>query len=247
VKRRDFFAGVLALGVSRGVAQTTISHSKALSGSRFIAGDVEYVLADVMAPPLYVMGDRAPAYFTHSRSALQMLLSNGVETHDALPPTRWGVKPVFAMGYGAEETLQEILTRLGAVRVAPQTEDHDFIRRLFALEQEARAARLGLWALEDYRVFDAKKAAGAIGAYNLIEGLVLRAEKNGSRFYLNFGEDFREDFTAGAASRLATRWRKNGADLAALNGANIRVRGFVEAINGPSIDLKHPLQIERLD
>lgn len=205
------------------------------------------MLADVMAPPLYVLDDRSPAYFAQSRSALQMLLSSGVETHDALPPTRWGVKPVFATPYDADETLQETLVRLGAVRVAPQTEDHDFIRRLLALEQEARAARLGLWALEDYRVFDAKKAAGAIGAYNLIEGLVLRAEKNGSRFYLNFGEDFREDFTAGAASRFATRWRKNGADLAALNGANIRVRGFVEAINGPSIDLKHPLQIERLD
>lgn len=212
-----------------------------------MSGDVEYVLADVMAPPLYVLDDQAPAYFAQSRSALQTLLSNGVETHDALPPTRWGVKPVFATPYDADETLQETLVQLGAVRVAPQTENHDFIRLLLALEQEARAAGSGLWALENYRIFDAMNAFGAIGDYNLVEGPVLRAEKNGSRFYLNFGEDFRKDFTAGAASRLYARWLKNGVDLAAFEGAKIRVRGFVEAINGPSIDLKHPLQIERLD
>ncbi|MFC2953883.1 hypothetical protein ACFOOP_18235 [Marinicaulis aureus] len=247
MKRRYLLGGVLALGVSRSFAQTIVPNAQALSGSRFLAGDVEYLLADVMAPPLYVLGDQAPAYFERSRIALQALLSSRVDVEDALPPTRWGVKPVIVKVAGAEETLQETLTRAGAVRVTPQTENHDFIRRLLALEQEARTGKTGLWALQDYRIFDADKAYGAVGAYNLIEGTVLRAEKHGSRFYLNFGEDFREDFTAGAASRLYTRWLKSGVDLAAFDGANIRVRGFVEAINGPSIDLKHPLQIERLD
>ncbi len=245
MRRRGFLAGLTALGVPKILARDDISNAQALSGDRFVTGDTEFMLADVTAPPLYVLGGEIPPHFEASRSALQSLLAEPIEVEDVLPPTRWGVRPVIARQDAA--TLQESLTAKGAVRVAPQTDDYDFIRRLYALEEEARTARTGLWALDNYRIFDAQYAGGAIGAFNLVEGTVLTAEKHGSRFYLNFGEDFREDFTAGAASRLSSGWAKDGFDLAALKGAKVRVRGYVEAINGPSIDLKHPLQIERLD
>ncbi|WP_375206662.1 thermonuclease family protein [Hyphococcus sp.] len=245
MRRRGFLAGAAALCASNGFANMKGAGPLALSGDRFSMDGAEFMLADVTAPPLYVLGDERPPHFAPSRAALQSLLTGGVDVEDVLPPTRWGVRPVIARK--GTNTLQELLTAKGAVRVAPQTDDHDFIRRLLALEKEARAALRGLWALDKYKIFDATSATGAIGAYHIIEGAVLRAEKHGSRFYLNFGDDFRKDFTAGAASRLSSRWKKDGFDLAALAGARIRARGFVEAINGPSIDLKHPLQIERLD
>lgn len=247
MRRLAFLIAAAACGVSRSFAQTPTPKALALSGGRFAIGDDEYMLSDVMAPPLYVLGDDAPAHFEQSRAALQRLLATDFELEDSLPPTRWGVRPVMAKVTGADETLQELLTAEGAVRIAPQTDDHDFIRRLLMLEKQARTARAGLWALAEYRIFDAAQAGGAIGAFNLIEGTVLRAEKHGSRFYLNFGSDFREDFTVSAASRLYSRWARDGLDLGSLTGSRIRARGHVEAINGPSIDLKHPLQIERLD
>lgn len=247
MRRRSFLVSGAAFGVSNSFAQTISSNALALSGGRFAIGDSEFMLADVMAPPLYVLGDEPPAHFDASRAALQSLLSDEIQTEDVLPPTRWGVRPVLAKLPGSDTTLQEALVTNGSVRVAPQTENHDFIHRLLALESEARTLRQGLWALDDYRVFSAEKADGAIDAFHLIEGTVLAAEKHGGRFYLNYGEDFRIDFTAGAASRLYSRWMKNGFDLATLQSARIRVRGFVEAINGPSIDLNHPLQIEVLN
>ncbi|WP_428408476.1 thermonuclease family protein [Hyphococcus sp.] len=245
MKRRGFITGAASLCASRSFAQTGADNALALSGDRFAMNGAEFMLADVLAPPLYVLDDETPPHFEASRSALQTLLSGVIEVEDVLPPTRWGVRPVIVRTSAA--TLQEILAATGAVRVAPQTDHHDVIRRLLALEAQARAERRGLWALSAYRVFDAADADGAVGAFNLIEGTVLTAEKHGSRFYLNFGEDFREDFTASAPSRLSARWAEDGFDLAALRGARVRVRGFVEAINGPSIDLNHPLQIERLD
>lgn len=246
MRRRAVIIGAAAVPFAGAKAQTFLSNPKALSGDRFASGEEEFMLADIVAPPLYTLATERPAYFEASRAALQKALSGAVEAEDVMAPTRWGVRRVRAMRSGENESVQEQMIAAGAARVYPQTEDHEFIRRLLSLEDGARRERRGLWALADYRLFGAGDAWGAAGAYHLVEGTVLRAEQHGGRFYLNFGEDFKTDFTAGAASRLYRTWKKAGADLEGLNGARIRVRGLVEAINGPSIDLKHLLQVERL-
>lgn len=247
MKRRAFLGAAIGMWAAAARAQTFLSNPKALSGDRFASGGEEFLLADIIAPPLYTLSEEEPAYFDASRRAMQGMLAGALTVDDVMAPTRWGVRRVVARRDGAAGTLQEELIAAGAARVSPQTEDHDFIRRLLAMEDEARAAGRGLWSLVDYDVFDAGDASGAVGAYALVEGAPTRAELHGSRFYLNFGEDFRTDFTATAESRLYRAWKKAGIDLEAMQGAKLRVRGLVEAINGPSIDLKHPLQIERLD
>ena len=247
MRRRAFLAGLAASTPFGASARTIISNAEALSGDRFAVDGAEFILADILAPPLYTLADEAPAYFEASRRALQSAMAGAVEIEDVLPATRWGGRIIQARRSGAQETLQENAVAAGAARVGPQSGDHVFIRRLLELEAEARAARRGLWALEDYRIFDAANAWGAVGGFHLVEGTVVRAAQFGGRFYLNFGEDYRTDFTAGATLALYPRWAKAGDDLAAYENAGIRVRGLVEPINGPSLDLKHPLQIERLN
>ena len=247
MRRRNFLAGLAALAPAAATASTEFTNAKALSGARFQHGEGEYLLADVIAPPYYRLDDDKPPHFDASRMALQSLLGAPIDVEDVLPATRWGVRRVVARDQGAGESLQAQLVSAGAVRVAPESADHQHIAQLLELESAARAARRGLWALQSYRVFDAENANGAIGGFHLIEGVVMTAAQHGGRFFLNFGEDYRTDFTAGAASGLYRRWLKDGVDLAAFAGVRLRIRGFVEAINGPSIDLKHPLQIERID
>ncbi|WP_425409288.1 thermonuclease family protein [Hyphococcus sp.] len=227
-------------------AQGGTTNARALSGDRFLAGGGEYKLTDVTAPALYTIDNQRPAYFDKARVALQMLLSAEFAIEKIGAPNRWGVQMSTVKSVSAGKTFQEILTQEGAVRVAPETDDHEFIDRLLALETLARDARAGLWFIDDYGVFEAGSAEGAIGGYHLIEGVAKRAANTRSRLYLNFGEDYRTDFTAGAAGRLHRRWLNNGFDLEALEGAHVRIRGFVEEINGPSIDLTHQKQIELL-
>lgn len=218
----------------------------ALSGDRFRIGEQEFILADIIAPPLYTLHDKSPAKFEESKAALDELLSAGsTKIVDVLPKTRWNARIVLAR-LNDEITIQEKLVAAGAARVSPQTDDLDFIDRLLTIEATARAARRGLWADNAYKIFGALDATDAIGAFHLVEGVVLRAALARSRFYLNFGENYRTDFTAGARSALYRKWRRSGFDLAALEGARARVRGFVEDINGPSIDVRHVKQIEML-
>lgn len=247
MKRRVFLGGLAAtMARPRANAQDTISNANALSGDRFTIGDAEFALADIIAPPLHSFGEEAPAYFENARRALQGLMTAELEVKDSLSPTRWGARRVVAWRRDDQLSLQEILVASGAVRVAPQSGDHDFIKRLYTVEAQARRARKGLWALEPYQPVDALRAEAAIGGFHLIEGVVRRAGKFGSRIFLNFDDDFRTDFTATAASTVHRRWVREGFDLLALNEKRLRIRGYVLAINGPSIELKHPLQTERL-
>lgn len=223
----------------------------ALSGDRFVGGDAEYRLADILAPPFYTLGEARPVYFSWSRSALQDLLNGAAPIlTEVAAPSRWGVKAVVATS-AAGDDFAEALVGAGAARVAPQTDDLARIDNLLALEGRARRAARGLWAHDAYRVRranDLDDAAGAIGEFCLLEGTVRRAAAARARVYLNFGDDYRTDFTASAAGRLARRWANAelGADLdlTALEGRRLRVRGVVAAINGPSIDLSHVRQVE---
>ncbi|MGE0408390.1 MAG: thermonuclease family protein [Amphiplicatus sp.] len=164
---------------------------------------------------------------------------------DAMAPDRWNrrVAKVILSDGG---TMQERLVASGEARVRPESDDRPFIQRLLALEGEARATRRGLWRAPAFRVFDAADAAPAVGAFNLVEGVVVTAAKRGGRVYLNFGEDYRTDFTAAAKPSAARRWAKAGLDLVALADARLRLRGHVVWINGPSIEIVHPMQVECL-
>jgi len=79
----------------------------------------------------------------------------------------------------------------------------------------------------------------------IVEGVVISTADVRGRIYLNFGSDYKTDFTIAIA-------KKNVKNFAALNpieltGARLRVRGWVEMINGPMIWLDHPGRLEVLN
>lgn len=245
MNRRAFICAALAAGAMGALARAGAS-PQAVSGEAFLWNSAEARLIDILAPALSP-GRREP-YAEEARAALQDVLSSGaLSLEDAAAPDRWGRRTVRAYvtaQSAPRRSVQAALAGAGAVRVRPESEDEDFIGELLAIEAEARAAGRGLWARAPYRVFDALDAGGAVGSFSIIEGKVLEAASGGGRLYLNFGADFRKDFTITARSSLARRWKEDGLDLAALTGAHLRARGYVAWINGPSIELTHPRQIE---
>ena len=67
------------------------------------------------------------------------------------------------------------------------------------------------------------------------------------RLFLNFGADWRSDFTVTFRSRDRKRLEREGYDYRALAGRRIRVRGWLKSWNGPMIEATHAEQIEVLD
>lgn len=248
MNRRAVLLGAAATFAAPANAAEKIENATAIAGDRFRADGDEFHLTDILAPSEYDLHRDAQPYFREAVAKLSGILDgHGLEINESGGRNRWRARQVSARRLGDDLTVQERLVEAGAARVKPTTDDHALIDRLLTAERSARDGRKGLWALSAYRIFDATNANRAVGGFHLVEGVVTSAKGAKGRYYLNFGADYREDFTATVPSRRARRWRAAGLGLDALQGARVRVRGFVEWINGPSIELGHVKEIERLD
>jgi hypothetical protein len=85
-----------------------------------------------------------------------------------------------------------------------------------------------------------------IGTFQIVEGNVIAADVDGGRAYLNFGRDWRSDFTATIAPDDMKLFGELGIDPRGYAGKHVRVRGWVESMNGPEIQLADPEAIEVL-
>lgn len=149
--------------------------------------------------------------------------------------------------------LQGAMLRAGLARVRTLADNRALATEMYAAEQAARAARRGIWSHPCYRVRAPDDLDDAIDGFRIVEGrTVAAARSRGGRIYLNFGEDWRSDFTVVIARRnrnaFESAWAEAGlASVSALIGRRIRVRGWLRAENGPLIEADHPERIELLD
>jgi micrococcal nuclease len=148
------------------------------------------------------------------------------------------------------EWLQAALVEAGQARVLSHAGNRQAAAALLELEAAARRAGLGLWADPANHVRDTHPDALAqdIGSVQLVEGRVLEVTRlRSGRTYINFGTDYRTDFTLVVESDAEAVFDEAGRPLADLAGQRIRVRGWLEAENGPLIRIDHPERIERLE
>jgi len=142
--------------------------------------------------------------------------------------------------------LQGEMLRRGLARVYTFADNRARAAEMLAFEGAARAARRGIWADPHYAVRAAANAPGPVGTFQLVEGTVLAAGRAGGRVFLNFGRDWRSDFTVAIASRDFARFGGAEAARSAYDKKRVRARGWIERRNGPMIVATHPEQIEVL-
>lgn len=119
-----------------------------------------------------------------------------------------------------------------------------------AHEAQARAEARGAWGLGVFAIRDSDpdRLAQHLDSAQIIEGRVTSTgEARNGRVFLNFGADWRTDFTISASRAARNRFEAAGVQLETLEGAQVRVRGWLQDENGPMIILTHPAQLEILD
>lgn len=146
--------------------------------------------------------------------------------------------------------IQGELVSAGWLMAAGRADSRARIGRLLELEERARAMRSGLWASGELVVRDPDPngLAQHLDSYQIVRGRVIDtgAARNG-RVYLNFGLDWRTDFTVSISPAHLERFQEAGLDPMALAGHEVRVRGWLYRENGPMIALDHPEAIEQFD
>lgn len=117
------------------------------------------------------------------------------------------------------------------------------------LEDNARLQQLGEWRNSDM-LKDARQPHHISEGFRLVTGVVKDVWARGDTVFLNFGENWRNDFTVRARAShmksLRRRLEENDMDFEKMIGQNVRVRGFVFDANGPMIDLSNAAQLELL-
>lgn len=143
--------------------------------------------------------------------------------------------------------LQGQLLQRGFARVYTWPRTATGARTLLDLERTARANRRGIWGDRFYRIRNPGETWGDLDSWQIVEGRVADAAVVRGTAYLNFGLDWRNDFTFRAEGETRRAFGKAGIELADLTGLRVRGRGWVYPMNGPMIDLTHPAQLEVLE
>lgn len=149
---------------------------------------------------------------------------------------------------GAGRWLQALMLTGGMARAYPLAgEQPALATAMLALESEARKARRGLWSRPDFAVRSAASPERISPGFQLVEGRVLAIGESTHSLFLNFGTDWRQDFTAVVERRDRDGFAKGLASVRALQGRLIRVRGAVFDYGGPAIRVRHGYAVELLE
>jgi micrococcal nuclease len=246
-------AGMLALALSPLTTAEALRSEGPVAVAEVLAGDLVRLsdgravrLAGIRVPAADAGQPGAERFAEQARAELIRLLDGqtvrlapadaGHDRYGRLVAQIERSDGLWLQGALLEQGLAQVQTRPGEAARAAE---------MLVLEQAARAAGRGLWAEPAFMPQDAGALRDGRGGFRIVRGQVLRVAPTESHLYLNFGADWRVDFTV-RVRRAELDGVFAGADLEGLTGRLVEVRGVVLEAGGPLIELSHPEQLQVL-
>ncbi|MEP4378424.1 MAG: thermonuclease family protein [Alphaproteobacteria bacterium] len=234
-------------GLQRGGAAQVIA---VIDGDTVILDDAREVrLVGIQAPKLplgrpgfekWPLADEAKAALKDLVLGKRVYLGYGgrsIDRHDRLLAHLYTDDGVWIQG---------ALLAGGFARVYSFPDNRALVQDMLVHEHASRESARGIWSHPYYAVLDPIASARHLDRYALVEGRVKDVAVVRGRTFLNYGSDWRNDFTVSVAPRDWHRFNDAGISADDYLGRRIRVRGWLKSRNGPLIDITHPEQIEVL-
>lgn len=136
----------------------------------------------------------------------------------------------------------------GLALVAPNISNPETVTELLKIEAQARAAKIGLWrdAPPSWQILTADQAAQHLNSWQIVSGQIQNVGMTKDMVFLNFGKNWKDDFTVSIPNELRREMMKNRINPQSLRGQTVRIRGWVRNYNGAMIDLETLGQLEIL-
>jgi len=192
----------------------------------------------------FALGNRWQALQQSCVSALQTLLAGEAVVLHPKARDRWG-RMTGDLLLASGRPLAAALVETGWAVYEDDGGEASRRALLLCAEGKARAANAGLWGA-GYRVYRLP-ALPPVGDFVIVMGRVMDAQKVGSRIFLNFGADWKRDFTALIEGDARRTFRREKVDPLAWKGVSLRLRGIAEIWNGPLVRLLSPGDVEILE
>ncbi len=140
--------------------------------------------------------------------------------------------------------VQGYLLEQGLARTYTPRSNPEMIAQMYKAEEKARAASVGLWANPDNAIKAPDTAAQYTNSFQIVEGRVKSVAILGTKIFINFGNNWRDDFTIGIEPEVRRILAHANIDPQQWANKPIRVRGWIENYNGPYIKLDDIYQLE---
>ena len=142
---------------------------------------------------------------------------------------------------------QKLLLETGLAFYWPSETTSSIASHLQAYENVARTGKVGLWANEEYAPKTPETVKANSFQMQIVEGRPAKIATVRDMIYVNFGQNWREDFTVNIPQNLRKAFAKRRENPISWQGKLLRIRGFVEDYNGPMIKIDSPEQIEIIE
>lgn len=223
-----------------------VQFARALDGGGFVTTEGEEVrLSGILAVGAGGETSSEPSA-SAARDALTKVLRDRTVTLAPADAARDRYGRVVAQVFADQTWIQAALLAAGEVRASPDGASAPCTKALLAAEAQARERQLGQWR-GSFRVRDPEDIRNRVGSFQIVEGKVVTASVTRGRAFINFGADYRTDFTVTIEPDATRTFRQAKFDIGALTGKRVRVRGWIEFYNGPEITITTPAAIEVIE
>ena len=143
--------------------------------------------------------------------------------------------------------VQGLLLSHGLARAFPSHHNPEMSAQLYLWEAHGRQFNAGLWAKDYHPILTIEETHNNLNQHHVVEGIVQSVASVRNNVYLNFGADWKKDFTIMIPSAIRKALSKDNIDLRNLQNQPIRVRGWLRSYNGPFLELHHKSHLEILE
>ena len=229
--------------------ERTVRVDYVIDGDTFTTKSGETVRLLAINTPEKRGRDNKPEPFAMAATdALKNLIAKQEVTlkFDNNPKDRYG-RTLAHVYLPRDQWVNEAMLASGLAHVYSFPDNQSHLNHLLTIEAQARQAEKGLWADPRWAVKNAHTAftKNQIGQFHLVGGTVRDVAQVKGTVYLNFGEDWRTDFTAEIPADAQAYF-----DLVDFekhfHGKEVLVRGRLKPVNGVLISVSHPAQIQVL-
>lgn len=247
-----------------GVLNGTVTHVSDGDTVRLNTGHIIRLL-DINTPEIAHEDKPAEPLANQAKQALKAMVLNqpvqvqlGARVYD---PYERVLGHVYLRNGTRDAWVNGGLVRGGFAHVYTFPDNRVYGPELLKLEAAARRENVGLWALPRWQVHSAEACCAEedIGRFVLVRGTITAIAKVGNRTFLNFGQDWRTDFSVVIddknlkffrPAKVKGERRKKGEPKPApfsLNdylGKEVLVRGVAQPVNGILVRVTHPEQLQ---
>jgi micrococcal nuclease len=115
-------------------------------------------------------------------------------------------------------------------------------------QREARRYHRGIWGKIKDNAISHREASQHSGSIGVVRGKIINVHKGRKKVYLNFGKDFRKDFTGVIYEENLRNFPLEANEPTGyFLGKRVKIYGFIKERNGPMITICAPSQLDFLN